>query len=52
MARLHHDAAGGQVSFIDWTNVILPLAALIFGLYLVRRYSREIDRWVAQLRKR
>jgi hypothetical protein len=34
------------VTIVDWAHVVLPLGALIWGLYLVGRYSVDIDRWV------
>ena len=39
------------MTIVEWAHVVLPMAALIWGGYLVWRYSAVIDRWVEKLGK-
>jgi hypothetical protein len=37
------------MSIVDWAHVILPLTALVAGVWLAFRHSSDIDRWVERL---
>ena len=37
------------MSIVDWAHVVLPLAALVGGVYLAWRHAEVIDRCVAEL---
>lgn len=36
------------MSIVDWAHVVLPLAALVIGIVLVRRFDAEIARWIKE----
>lgn len=34
------------MTIVDWAQVVLPMGALIFGIYLLRKHSTEFDAWI------
>jgi len=37
------------MSIADWAHVVLPLAARVIGLGLVRRFDADIERWIKEM---